>query len=98
MQSQIRPVDRKKMPSAKSHRSQVAKAARNKTVRSFTRSRVTNARSKVTEDGTTDETTTAVKQAISALDRAARKGVIHPNQAARKKSRLQRSLNSASSS
>ncbi len=86
------------MPSAKSHRSQVAKAARNKTVRSFTRSRVTKAREGVEENGSTDETTTAVKEAISALDRAARKGVIHPNQAARKKSRLQRSLNSAAGS
>ena len=86
------------MPSAKSHRSQVAKAARNKSVRSFTRSRVTHARNSVEEDGSTEETATSVKQAISALDRAARKGIIHPNQAARKKSRLQRSLNKAAGS
>ncbi len=84
------------MPSAKSHRSQVTKAARNKTVRSFTRSRVTKARDTI-EDGSEEDATTAVKEAISALDRAARKGIIHPNQAARKKSRLQRNLNSASS-
>jgi small subunit ribosomal protein S20 len=31
-------------------------------------------------------------EAITALDRAARKGIIHPNAAARRKSRLMRSL------
>ncbi len=86
------------MPSAKSHRVQVRKAAMNKTVRSFTRSRVTKARASVEEDGSSEDAATAVKEAISALDRAARKGVIHPNQAARKKSRLQRSLNEATGS
>jgi small subunit ribosomal protein S20 len=37
----------------------------------------------------------AVKQAISALDKAAQKGVIHPNNAARRKSRLMKKLNIA---
>ena len=86
------------MPSAKSHRVQVNKAIVNKTVRSFTRSRVTKAKSTVAEGESTEEAATAVRDAISALDRAARKGVIHPNQAARKKSRLQRSLNELASS
>lgn len=35
----------------------------------------------------------AVKQAIAAVDRAAQKGVIHPNNAARRKSRLMKKLN-----
>ena len=39
----------------------------------------------------------AVKDAVVALDKAARKGVIHPNNAARRKSRLARQLNSAKS-
>jgi small subunit ribosomal protein S20 len=34
-----------------------------------------------------------VARATSALDRAAHKGVIHPNNAARRKSRLARKLN-----
>ncbi len=34
----------------------------------------------------------AVQQAISALDKAAEKGVIHKNNAARRKSRLMRKL------
>jgi small subunit ribosomal protein S20 len=38
----------------------------------------------------------AVTQAISALDKAAQKRVIHPRNAARRKSRLMKKLNSAS--
>jgi len=37
----------------------------------------------------------AVATAISALDRAAKKGVIHPNTAARRKSRLMKKFNQA---
>jgi len=37
----------------------------------------------------------AVVKAISALDKAARKGAIHPNKAARRKSRLMKKLNQA---
>jgi len=40
----------------------------------------------------------AVKQAIAALDKAAQKGVIHPNNAARRKSRLMKKFNSAQAS
>ncbi|MBI2875022.1 MAG: 30S ribosomal protein S20 [Firmicutes bacterium] len=36
---------------------------------------------------------TALVRALSAIDRAASKGVIHPNAAARKKSRLSRRFN-----
>ena len=36
-----------------------------------------------------------IVKAISALDRAAGKGVIHPNNAARRKSRLMKALNKA---
>lgn len=37
----------------------------------------------------------AVKQAMSALDRAAQKGVIHPKNADRRKSRLMKKLDNA---
>jgi len=37
----------------------------------------------------------AVTQAVSAFDKAAKKGVIHPNNAARHKSRLMKKLNQA---
>jgi small subunit ribosomal protein S20 len=44
------------------------------------------------------DTTEAVTEAISQLDRAASKGVIHPNNAARRKSRLMKRLNAARAS
>jgi small subunit ribosomal protein S20 len=40
----------------------------------------------------------AVYEAMSTLDRAAKKGVLHRNNAARRKSRLMRSLNKAKAS
>lgn len=39
----------------------------------------------------------AVKRAMAALDKAAQKGVIQPNNAARRKSRLMKKLNTAAS-
>ena len=44
--------------------------------------------------GTAEET---LKQAIKALDKAAQKGIIHKNNAARRKSRLMKALNKAKS-
>jgi small subunit ribosomal protein S20 len=37
----------------------------------------------------------ALREAMSVLDRAARKGIIHPNNAARRKSRLMKAYNQA---
>jgi small subunit ribosomal protein S20 len=45
--------------------------------------------------GNGDAADAAVKEAMSTLDRAATKGVLHRNNAARRKSRLMRSLNKA---
>jgi small subunit ribosomal protein S20 len=42
-----------------------------------------------------EEAQEVVQRAISALDKAAQKGVIHPNNAARRKSRLMKHLNQA---
>jgi small subunit ribosomal protein S20 len=67
------------------------RAARNKAVRSELRTRVKTAvRSAGTEQADTD-----LRLAIKRLDMAAAKGVIHPNQAARRKSRLMRKLNAS---
>ncbi len=44
---------------------------------------------------TEGDATTAVAAAISALDKAAEKGIIHPNNAARRKSRLMAKVNAA---
>lgn len=67
---------------------------RNRVVRGSTRSVVKRARSLV-EKGQLGEAETAVQSAVSALDKAASKGVIHKNSAARRKSRLMRRLNQA---
>ena len=67
---------------------------RNRVVRGSTRSTVRRARSLV-DKNQLGEAAVAVQSAISALDRAASKGVIHKNNAARRKSRLMRQLNQA---
>lgn len=53
---------------------------RNRAVKSHVRTVVKNAETSVDE--------ASLKEAVSALDRAARKKVIHPNKASRMKSRL----------
>ena len=67
-----------------------AKAAdRNKAIKSELRTRVKTA-VKAAGTETSDE---AVRIAVKRLDMAAAKGVIHPNQAARRKSRLMKRIN-----
>ena len=61
---------------------------RNRSVRSAVKTFITKARTAITGDAAADTTESAILQAISELDRAARKGIIHPNNAARRKSRL----------
>lgn len=78
----------------KSARSAARKAERNKAIRSNTKSTVTKAE-KLVAAKKGEEAKTAVTEAISSLDRAAKKKVIHPNTAARKKSRLMKKLNAA---
>jgi len=63
---------------------------RNARVRTRARSSVRSARRAVDSGQATSPE--AVHAAIQELDRAASSGVIHPNNAARRKSRLQRSL------
>jgi small subunit ribosomal protein S20 len=70
---------------------------RNRKVRSETRTYIKRARTQI-ESGQLDEAQQSVAQAIRALDRAAEKGVIHRNNAARRKSRLMRQLNQAMNS
>lgn len=81
----------------KSARSAQRKAERNKAVRSTTKSRITKAE-KALAGKKGQEAASAVVEAISALDRAAKKKVIHRNTAARKKSRLMKKLNKTSKS
>ena len=68
------------------------KEERNKPIRSSVKTYVTKARKLILENDL-DAAQEAVKQATTALDKAAQKGVIHPNNAARRKSRLVKSIN-----
>jgi small subunit ribosomal protein S20 len=68
------------------------KEERNKPIRSSVKTYVTKARKLILENDL-DAAQEAVKQATTALDKAAQKGVIHPNNAARRKSRLMKSIN-----
>ena len=67
---------------------------RNKSVRSQCKTSITKAE-KLIFSGKLDEAGAAVADAVSTLDKAAEKGVIHRNNAARRKSRLLKKLNSA---
>jgi len=67
---------------------------RNKSIRSMCKTNVTKAE-KLIFSGELEAAREAVGAAISALDRAAEKGVIHANNAARRKSRLLKKLNQA---
>jgi small subunit ribosomal protein S20 len=85
------------MPAAKTLRAQDRKAARNRSTRTFTRSRVRVVVEAIADGSTTDESDTSLRDAISALDRAVSKGALHRNTAARKKSRLTKQYNKLSS-
>ncbi len=78
----------------KRHRQSLVKRERNQTRRTAARSAVRKAR-ELMAAGSHDEAAAAVRDAASVLDRAARKGTLHPNNAARRKSRLMRQLNKA---
>ena len=71
----------------KVHRNDQAKHARNKSRVKAIRTAVR----KVGEAGTADEKQMAFREAQSLLDKAGRRRVIHPNAAARMKSRLAKS-------
>ncbi|MFC1944804.1 30S ribosomal protein S20 [Chloroflexota bacterium] len=66
--------------------------ARNRSVRSATKTALAKA-DRLMSGGELEGVTEAVRGAISAVDRAAKKGIIHPNCAARRKSRLAQKLN-----
>jgi small subunit ribosomal protein S20 len=76
-------------------RQNARRRVRNILVRTRARSRVRAARQAV-EAGEAAMSKQAVEAAIRELDRAAAKGVIHANNASRRKQRLQRLLRSAS--
>ena len=86
------------MPNIKSAKKRVktirVRTARNAAIKSSVRTairRFNEALNQAGPKGSADE----LSRAFSTVDRAAKKGVIHPNQAARRKSRLARRANKA---
>ena len=75
-------------------RSSEKRRLRNRRVRSETRTYIKRARAQI-EAGELEEAQKSVAQAVRALDKAAEKGILHKNSAARRKSRLMRKLNQA---
>ena len=81
------------MPSEKSARVLARKTQRNRPIRTATRTFVKRAQDAIAQ-GESEAAKESVMRAIKALDKAAVKGVIHRNNAARRKSRLMARLNS----
>lgn len=81
------------MPATKAARVQERRRVINRLVRTRTRTAVKRAVVAIASEPT--EATAVVASAISSLDRAATKGIIHKNNAARRKSRLAKRLNAA---
>ncbi len=79
---------------AKAHRQSLKRRLRNRMVRSATRTIVKKAEAAIAA-GDPEAARQAVRAALSHLDRAAKKGVIHANAAARRKSRLVLKYNAA---
>jgi len=73
------------------------KQLRNKSIRSECKTNITKAE-RLIFSGELEAAQKAVLAAISSLDKAAEKGVIHSNNAARRKSRLMKKLNEAQGS
>lgn len=79
---------------AKAHRQSLKRHLRNRAVRSETKTAMKQAVAGIAS-GDLEAARAEVRAAISTLDRAVRNGVLHPNNAARRKSRLLLKYNAA---
>ena len=75
------------MPAKKAARQSVKRSQRNRSVRSSTRTTMVKTLRSV-GSGDLDAAEPALQEAVSALDKAARKGVVHKKTASRYKSRM----------
>ena len=86
------------MPSSRSVRKQARvtqrRRLRNKSIQSLCKTNITRAEGLIFS-GELELAQEAVLTAISSLDKAAEKGIIHSNNAARRKARLMKKLNEA---
>ena len=76
------------MPSSKTHRNQLNKYKVNLSVKTAIKSSITKLKESIESDNA-EETEKLYRETSKVLDRAAKKKVIHKNNASRKKSRLQ---------
>jgi small subunit ribosomal protein S20 len=84
----------KSISAEKAARTAERKRLRNRSRKSATKTHLTRAE-KLIAANQLEQAQQAVMDTISALDRDAKKGVIHPNTAARRKSRLMKKFNQA---
>lgn len=87
-------MPKKGLSAEKAARTAERKRIRNKSLKSATKTHLTRALKLITSNQL-DDAQKAVDTTVSALDRDAKKGVIHRNTAARRKSRLMKKLNQA---
>lgn len=80
------------MPSRKAARQSVKRYRRNQSIRRTTRTAIAGARRAVAS-GNEEAAEPAIRSAISLLDKAVKKGVLHKNNASRRKARLEARLN-----
>tara|TARA_B100000459_G_C8561549_1_gene194243 strand:+ start:791 stop:1042 length:252 start_codon:yes stop_codon:yes gene_type:complete len=80
------------MPSSKTHRNQLNKYKVNLSVKTAIKSSITKLKESIESDNA-EETEKLYRETSKVLDRAAKKKVIHKNNASRKKSRLQQIIN-----
>jgi small subunit ribosomal protein S20 len=80
------------LPAKKAGRRSLKRYRRNGSVRTATRTAISKALRSV-ESGDATAAEPIVRDAISVLDRAVRKGVLHKNNVARRKSRISAKLN-----
>jgi len=80
---------------AKRMRQEQKRRLHNRSIKSIVKTQITKAREAIDSDASVETAEEAVRAAVSELDRAAKKGVIHRNNAARRKSRLMKQLNAA---
>ncbi len=78
----------------KAHRQSLKHRNRNRAIKGSLRGAIKRTRTAVAA-GDLGNAQESLQQAISSLDRAAKKGIIHPNNAARRKSRLMKLYNQA---
>ena len=83
------------MPSKKSLRTSKKNAKYNKPIASTAKTIVRSAKELIEKDPSSEATKEKIKEAISSLDKASQKGVLHKNNAARRKSRLLKKLSVA---